>query len=500
MRTMRLSLAALTAASLLASTVPANAGPTVIRDDQLRDLAVTPVLGRGYSIATNTFSSICLTDIVKTKPSYNFDYLFQQIEADGSTKSDSSTAVSANFSGGGWGIHVDASGSARVDSSTKETYYNHNMLVTIVIDVYYNSVDESKSALAPAALQLLSNGDVPGFFDACGMYYTRSIGRKAKFDSLFTYSQTTQERDSSFEAELQAQIRGWGQSGGFSVKSSNSFQETASKKQLTIKSAGFGLGKNESASLIAYDLDTFRNAVKSAFTAMQADDVGMVTSIEVAPWVENSEFQKTLKLEPADVKITDENGVVTTKRMLPYAQKRVLNQNSEFLSELDRAARGKLNVFYKAKQCRATIDFDYMKQDDKGVFASFRDAPGGGTWGDRTAMSHRVILNEQPQTLPLSDISKAVTLGNINLMFKEYDAFMYGGTDPAWGSKPIADLTSTNFPSDLFPGAAACVADLIDAGITKLSYRNVKSCQRVEERFAVVAGRIADDYCLPTLK
>jgi len=64
---------------------------------------------------------------------------------------------------------------------------------------------------------LLGAGDVPGFFDACGMYYTRSIGRKAKFDSLFTYTQRDSKRDTKFEADLKAQIKGWGQSAGLNV-------------------------------------------------------------------------------------------------------------------------------------------------------------------------------------------------------------------------------------------------------------------------------------------
>lgn len=48
------------------------AGPTIIRDQMVQDLNVTPVLGRGYSIATNTMQSTCLTDVVLTDPSYNF--------------------------------------------------------------------------------------------------------------------------------------------------------------------------------------------------------------------------------------------------------------------------------------------------------------------------------------------------------------------------------------------------------------------------------------------
>src|SRR5262245_66132269 len=97
-------------------TTSAVAGPTVLRDDQLKDLAVTPVLGRGYSLATNTFQSICLTDFPRTKASYDFRYKFEQIEADGSRKSDTSVGGSASYSGGGFGFKANskASGSTQI--------------------------------------------------------------------------------------------------------------------------------------------------------------------------------------------------------------------------------------------------------------------------------------------------------------------------------------------------------------------------------------------------
>lgn len=57
------------------------AGPTVIRDNRVTDLATTPVLGRGYSIATNTYQSTCLKDVVMTEPSYDFTYTFQEMDS-----------------------------------------------------------------------------------------------------------------------------------------------------------------------------------------------------------------------------------------------------------------------------------------------------------------------------------------------------------------------------------------------------------------------------------
>src|SRR5687767_9013244 len=55
----------------------AHGGPSIIRDEMLQDTAITPTLGRGYSIATNTYQSTCLVDVVSTTPSYDFDYTFE---------------------------------------------------------------------------------------------------------------------------------------------------------------------------------------------------------------------------------------------------------------------------------------------------------------------------------------------------------------------------------------------------------------------------------------
>lgn len=498
-----------------ALTVPATAGPTVIRDEALRDLAVTPVLGRGYSIATNTFQSICYTDLVKTKPSYNFTYTFEDVTEEQSQSLSNTGSVSGSYSGGFWGVRFSASASAKSTTKTSNNTYRHNMLVAINIDVYYSSVDESKGNFSPAALSLIKKRDLPSFFDACGMYYTRSINRNSRFLSIFSYESVTDTRDEAFEAQLEATVRGWGQSGSFAASQSREFSEKSSRSRLVIKSNGFGLGKSESANLISYDLDTFRTAVKMAFQAMQAEDVGMVTSIEVAPWVEHTEFQDTLQLDPKQV--PDPADPTKTVTRTPYEQKRILTQNSEFLSELDRAARGKLNVYYKAKQCGMGIKFDYKQLSDDNVSWSWiqrnPDDPASPTWDAAQAQNHRTGKWDRT----LAAIDNAVAPLKLNLIFKEYDAFMYGGSDDPskWAqyakdnnianpasSPTVNDMVAYGFytPSQ-FPGAAACVKDLLaNDSILTGSYRNIDTCKKVEEQFGVVQGATVNDYCMPQVR
>ena len=71
---------ALAAVSCNLSGVVGN--PYLISDDRVRSLDVTPVLGRGYSIMTNSFQSICLEVEEITIPSYNYDCKYTFVESE----------------------------------------------------------------------------------------------------------------------------------------------------------------------------------------------------------------------------------------------------------------------------------------------------------------------------------------------------------------------------------------------------------------------------------
>lgn len=59
--------------SLAALPLIVHATPYTISDDRVRSLDITPALGRGYSISTNTFASTCMKVNDMTVPSYNYD-------------------------------------------------------------------------------------------------------------------------------------------------------------------------------------------------------------------------------------------------------------------------------------------------------------------------------------------------------------------------------------------------------------------------------------------
>ena len=71
-----------TALLLTALALPGvQSSPYVISDDRVRSLDVSPVLGRGYSIMTNSYQSTCLLVDETTVPSFDYDckVLFHQL-------------------------------------------------------------------------------------------------------------------------------------------------------------------------------------------------------------------------------------------------------------------------------------------------------------------------------------------------------------------------------------------------------------------------------------
>jgi hypothetical protein len=274
---------------------------------------------------------------------------------------------------------------------------------------YYASLDESQAALSTPAAALVKGGDITGFFDACGMYYVRSINRRSRYVSVFEFESSSREEAAAFSAELEAEIKGWGQKVGAGGELGRDTAQSASRRKLTITASAWGLGKAESDGLVSYDLETFRKSVKAAFAATQEDDVGKVISIEIVPWTEYAEFQALLL------------GQGTRG-----AAKRNLLVNAEFLAEVDRAARTRLNAFYGAKQCRAQIDVQYRRvTPDASKWRTSHEAPGVA-YDKFFARNHRIPTD---RSLTIKELYEAVRPSVQQLLYDEYDAFMYGGKD-----------------------------------------------------------------------
>jgi hypothetical protein len=467
------------------------AGPTVVRDTRVTDLGTTPVLGRGYSLATNTFQSACLKDVVITEPSYDFQYLFKDVETSSSSSVETSVTASGSYSN--WWVSAEASASA--SSASKRGRTAHSIVVTLNMDTYYASVNEAGTPLSESAAALLDREDVPGFFAACGPYYVRGINRNAQFVSLFTYESQTSQRDDAFEAKLKADLKGFGASGGFSVESKTKLSSEASSKSLVITTRGWGLGKNEDASLISYDIDTFKAAIKQAFISMQNPLTGRVTSIEVVPWVENTAFQTKLNLANTDV--------VSGKVVPLYEKKDILTMNGEFLSELERASRARLNAYYTARMCKSTLLAKYS-DDGKSVIQVAAKKP---------LKNHRTGRTD-PTPVTLDALLKQVEDAQQGKLWEEYSKFTYSGNPSMRGciAKLMADPSSPP-PAAAAGGAAlgaggaanpagpqsGAASEGVGRGIFLKRFLDHSECVSMQALF--VPPKVTfEDFCMPELQ
>lgn len=455
-------------AIMILAEVSLNSGPVVIEDNRVTDLSSTPVLGRGYTISTNTYQSTCLKDVKITEPSYDFTYFFKSIEMEGKGSLDevfNTNTFTENFRNE---LNKRFSqGRTPEGDGMERTFYTHNIFVEINLHSYYASLDEASTKMSDSASKLISNGDLPGFFSSCGSYYVRSIGRKSRFISIFSYKTEDQKPDKKFENTLETQIKGFGQTLKESVKAlgeaaltsadfaKRDFSRECSKRDLTITTAAFGMGKNENATLISYDIDTFRASIAEAFIAMQNPSTGKVSTIEVVPWVENTDFQLFTKL---DQYTEGKDG----RALMMFEKKQILSSNAEFLAEIERYDRSLMNSYYKAILCRKYIDANYKNNN---MFKS--------EYSNRNVMS-----NKGKGTKPLSELDAVLTDDKIEQLLIRENNFMYGEGNS---------------------GASQCMKDIMENGIFRTRYKEIPSCESIIRNMYYVEEETIEHYCLPVL-
>lgn len=482
---------------ILLSAVELAAGPVIIRDNRITDIGTTPVLGRGYTMSTNTFQSICLKDVKLTEPSYDFNYTFREMKEQGSETAEKDTnepEVYDPIITTGFKTYIEKISSKKGQTTTKngKTYTKHRMIATIDLDTYYASVDEASTGLSDSAKNLLVNNDIPGYFESCGSYYIRSLNRRAKLVSVFEYETTTTERNVEFEGMIETQIKSFkevtrsqttgawwwkrtqtstsyeqqGDAQIEQIKLSEKFNKMATEMNLSITTAGFGLGKDKEASLVSYDIESFKQAIKDAFKAMQNPLTGKVVSIEVVPWVENTEFQDLVKLN-SQITIPatkDETGKVIPEKVLqPYQMKHNINENAEFLSEVKKNDRNLLNIYYKAKTCKTYFD------------TNWRDASGKLKKEKAGVMLRNHRTNA---SISVTELDSKLNDAYIESLYAKEQDFMYTGQN----------------------AASKCINTLVKNDIRTVHYRNFTDCTAIIKNMGTLMTEIVDDYCMPEEK
>eukprot|EP00588_Corethron_pennatum_P005921 CAMPEP_0194288234 /NCGR_PEP_ID=MMETSP0169-20130528/36393_1 /TAXON_ID=218684 /ORGANISM="Corethron pennatum, Strain L29A3" /LENGTH=626 /DNA_ID=CAMNT_0039035173 /DNA_START=418 /DNA_END=2298 /DNA_ORIENTATION=- len=270
-----------------------NGSSFVIDDDRVKTLDISPALGRGYSVKTNQFHSICLDVDETTEPSYNYEYLYTDVNValDVTSNTKVNAKVKSSF---GWGrVKAEVETNAEVDTSV--TVKKHVVMTTMRIDRYYASVMENKAPLSEDAGTLLAKKDYVGFYKACGPNYVRSIRRAQEVTAMFTFMSSDSTIITQMKTDIKATAYG-ARSVESSIDSSVNMNLSMSTLQIQIFGYGLGLDKDGSETLVATSLEGYNAAMNFAFSSMTRGNqgsaqTGMVYGIELVPWTDNTAFQ-----------------------------------------------------------------------------------------------------------------------------------------------------------------------------------------------------------------
>jgi hypothetical protein len=336
---MRNLLLTLVVAGTFAGASRADAAPTVIRDEMLQGATGAAVLGQGYSIATNELAGSCLTNVVPTKPSYNFELIvfpldeagLERLAGRGRRMSSVAAELGRRFPAG--------AGAGPV--------HTHRLIVVIQVDAYHNSIDESLSRLSEPAAALLTKNDLVGFFETCGVYHVRSINRQMAMVGVISYETASKVPDPAHVQWVTQQLRGF-----TNTTTGTTDCDATCRAGVTLRTMELHLLLDRAPATVEtkmFDQQAFKAAVQRAFMASQPEGAGYATSIEVVPWLHHPDVQNLVRLSPREVLDGDAKPMIVTS----YEQKRTLTVNAELLFEIRRVGRAKREAFETAQRCKA---------------------------------------------------------------------------------------------------------------------------------------------------
>jgi hypothetical protein len=434
-------------------TFQIQASPTIIQDPRISNTGLTPMLGRGYSLSTNSFQSNCFSKIEKSIPSYDFVYQFSDKESflNDETEESSLNLILQKIATESFKHKIFKQ--TKNDQTEKASV---KIIASIQLNSYYASLDESQATLSASAASLVKSKDLPGFFSSCGSYYIKSMIRNAVFLAEFQFESIESKSDLAFMKLLEANIKKFKLlQNNADLKQENDFSFEAGKRKLTILVAAFGLGFNSDTALISYDFISFKAAIKSALIAMQNPDTGKVTAIEVIPWIENSQFQSLLFAD--DKENTPQ-----------YEKKYNISLNAGILSEIEKVDRGLMDTYYKAKICRRFIDNNWKQNQENRMKL-------------KPVYQNRYLMNNNDSStgIRLATLDKYLSKERIEQFYQKHQTIIYGK------GKQL--------------GARKCISELHKVGLENKNYRDLKPCFKIEKQLINFNDSLVDDYCMPVL-
>uniref|UniRef100_A0A7S1BCE5 Uncharacterized protein n=1 Tax=Corethron hystrix TaxID=216773 RepID=A0A7S1BCE5_9STRA len=279
----------------LASASVSDAAWQIRKDEGIKNRDITPVLGRGYSITTGSFHSICLEVDEIADPTCDYEFFFEEIQSEAeittSLKGKFSDTVSAEDV-----VNKISRGYAASGTSNTNTHY----LVSLMrIEKYFSSVDESESGFIEQMDAVFDRGNIMQFFQVCGPTYIQAINRITEVSATFSYTSGSSQADVKFNNKIEQSFKN---SDAVTASSSTEGALSSSADNLTINIQAYGIGLgdlelSEDESFVASNMEDFTNLMDVAFQSIADPYVGLVLSMEVVPWISSPLFMNTFGLD-----------------------------------------------------------------------------------------------------------------------------------------------------------------------------------------------------------
>ncbi|MCP4294711.1 MAG: hypothetical protein GY786_03810 [Proteobacteria bacterium] len=446
------------------------ASPRLITDNRVENLNGFPNIGRGYNLQSNLLQSMCFRKVVKTVPTFDLNYDVEEI-------------TQTFFTG------IQEIGKKRLEKinshffvkkyfkneevETKKTYQLKNLLIRLKIRNYYYALDETQSRISSSAKQLLENEQYVTFFNSCGQHYVRSVGSFSTYLALLQYRLTGDDAvDKSFVNRLEKGLFNF--SGGKKVE--QKFSQDAEARGMRVFVQAIGLSKGDVVNLVPVDIDQFRQTVQNTVKLMQDPNSGLVSYMEVVPWVENPELS---------VFISD--AIQGGGEQFVKLQR--LEANAGIITEINRISNNQIEQYHIATMCKKILFENYMDKSNRQFFQNIT----GNKKEDSALLLLTDIINQKIRSYDLD----ATQFYNLAYIFNE-SVYL--------SLREFIQYFAKNSPEKLFiehkkylygaGGAVDCIDKLYAGGLEILDYKKISSCTNAlsyinEQSFFL------DQYCLP---
>jgi len=438
-------------AVLLCMAAAARAG--IISDNRLSQFSGLPTLGRGYNYQRNTLHSVCFESVKADRPVFDFYYEFNKVDDDFLRR------LSAKE--GNWAVDSElleliqdhrpkSSGAGEGDSGQV------NIVARITLDSYYRTLDESGSPVSKSAKTLIEEGRYTAFFDACGFFYVRSLRYSSTFMALFQFAHSNDADDARLEQLLRTRL--------FELESgarADEVERLSLAHGLRIYVRGAGLGRaSKLANLVPTSIRELRQSIEAAAELMQAASSGLITSMEVAPWIEHPDVRSYFfsKNQPGES---------------TFRKTQNLELNSQVITTIDTARSQWLEEYYLANLCRNQL-FEYYpieKSEYSGRFDVIYDP-------ERTIFENHRHRSERDRRITLRQFRDYFEKVPPKTFLEKVDRYLNGHGD--------------------HEGAEACIVTLQKQGMDTADFTKIPSCVDAMEE-TEVHDRFLRNFCLPTL-